>query len=302
MQLKNWMVALDLTQMDQFLLEYVNFLAELLEPEEITFLHIVEQQNLAEEVAELFPEAADADQFHEMIREEIYEKVEEQIKTECETSILIVSGSPTDTMIQTMQQYHPDLLVMGKKSGFEGKGIIANKIVKYVPGSVLLVPETSRFNLENILVPINFNEYSAKALQFTTGISGVSGASLTAQHVYNYPTQFFPSIPAEQFEEEMQEPLKKKLNKFKRKYSLSEEIDYIFTLNNSKKIPDLVYDQSIRQKSDLIVVGARNRSTLSNVLMDELADRMMNYSFGIPILIYKDKKEFKGLIESLISR
>lgn len=297
---KHWMVALDLTSMDEFLLGYIDFFAEKFHPEKITFFHIVESSVSSQELEELFPDLDSPEEMNDILREEIEEKVSGATTVKTDWSVIILSGNSTDTIIQAMKEYDPDLLVMGKKTGYEGEGVIAKKITKYIPCSVLFIPETSNYQINNILIPINFNEHSAKALQFGNDFAGTCGANITAQHVYQYPPQFFPGIPVDEFREKMKEPLEKKLARFRKEYSLPEDINYIFTLNQSKKIPDKVYDQSVRDKSDLILVGARNRATLSSVLMDDLADRMIHYAFGIPLLVFKNKKEYKGLLESFL--
>lgn len=298
---KHWMVALDLTSMDDFLVGYVNFLAGELEPEQITFLHILEKSAVSPDMADLFPDIEEPDKIIGILKDEIVQKVSEYFTAGTEWSTAILSGESTDSIIRAMQEYDPDLLVLGKKTGYEGEGVIAKKIVRYIPCSVIFIPETSNYKLDNLLIPINFNKHSARALQFGIEFANTCGATVTAQHVYQYPPQFFPGIPVDEFRDKMKEPLEENLAKFKKDYSLPEDIDYIFTLNKNKKVPDMIYDQSVKDNTDMILVGARNRPTLAKVLMDDLADRMIHYNFGIPLFIFKDKREYKSLIESFLT-
>ncbi len=298
----HWMVCLDLTDMDEFLLDYQNFLVNKLKPEKITFLHIVEKSASMGDLADLFPGLGSDNDVRELIKEEIIETIKNHIEVKIDWSVVIESGTATETIIKVMNIHDPDLLILGKKSGYEGEGVIAKKIVKYVPCSVLFIPETAKFQVESMLMPFDFTTHSASILRFGSQFANACNAKITAQHVYQYPTQSWPGIPIDEFVETMDDHLNKKLAEFKKEHSLPEDIEYIFTLNKNKKIPDKIYDQSIRDKRDMILTGARTKSTLANMLMDDLADRMIHYSFGIPLLVIKDKNQYKGLIESILNR
>lgn len=285
------MICLDLTGIDDFLLDYANFLAGKFKPETITVLHIIEQTEIYRELPDLFPEVNGPEELRILIMEELEEKLDILSDSGAALSIILEDGNTTDTIIRVMNDTDPDLLVMGKKIGYEGEGVTSKKIARYVSCSVLFVPENARHQLQHILIPVNFNERSAQALQVGSSIAQVCRADITAQHIYKYPPQFFPGIPVDEFKEKMKIPLEKKLDKFRKDYSPGDNIRYIFTLNRNSKVPDKVYDQSVRDQSDMIIAGTKYRSTLANVLVDDLADRLIPYPFGIPLLIVKNKKE-----------
>lgn len=297
---KSWLVSLDLTNMDDLLLGYTSFLASKLNPEKITFLHILESANISKEMQELFPEIEDPEDLSSVIREELEEKISTAFENFESTKLVLDEGDPTNVIINQIKKQNPDLLVLGKKEKYKGEGILSKKIVRYVPGSVLFVPESARYQLYQILTPFNFNDHSAAAIRFSEDVANETEANVQVQHVFDYPAQFFPYLPSKEFEEKMSKQLKEKYNKFKKEKGISEETEVTFTLNKQDRIQNKIYDQSIRIQADLIVVGSKSKRTVASLLHEDLSDKIVNYGFGIPLLIYKDESQNKSLLDSLI--
>jgi len=297
---KSWLVSLDLTNMDDLLLGYTSFLASKLNPEKITFLHILESANIPEDIEELFPEIEETRDLSSVIREDLEEKISSAFKGFESTRLVLDEGDPTNVIISQIKKQHPDLLIMGKKEKFKGEGVLSKKIVRYVPGSVLFVPESVRYQLDQILTPFNFNDHSAAAIRFSGIIANTAGANVLLQHVYDYPAQFFPYLPSEKFEEKMSNQLHDKFDGFKKEKDLSEKSEVAFTLNKQDRIQNKIYDKSIQIQADLIVVGSKSKRSVASFLHEDLSDKIVNYSFGIPLLVYKDKSKNKGLLDSLL--
>lgn len=297
---KSWLVSLDLTNIDDLLLGYTSFLASKLNPEKITFLHILESANISEEMHELFPEIEDSEDLSSVIREELEKKISSAFEDFESTKLVLDEGDPTNAIIKQIKKQNPDLLIMGKKEKYKGEGVLSKKIVRYVPGSVLFVPESVRYQLNQILTPFNFNDHSAAAIRFSEKVGNEAESQVCLQHVYDYPAQFFPYLPSDEFEEKMSKQLKEKYSKFKKEKGISEETEVVFTLNKQDRVQNKIYDLSIQIQADLIIVGSKSKRTIASFLHEDLSDKIVNYSFGIPLLIYKDKSNNKGLLDLLL--
>ncbi|WP_445666096.1 universal stress protein [Fodinibius sp. AD559] len=299
----HWMVGLDLTNMDDLVLGYLNFLSGINEPEHLTFIHVIEDEGVSEELNELFPEVETSKSLESIIRKELKKKIDRYFDANGpHVNIIIRKGSTTETLLSALNEFDPDLLVLGKKTGYEGEGVLARKITKYAHCSLLFVAENSQYKLENLHVPITFSKASARALKQAQKMSGSVGADLHVQHVYNYPAQFFPYIPSDKYSERMNEHLNKKFEKFKKKYDLSSIPNCTFTVNDEGKDADQIYNLTLRTRADLIMVGAKSKSSVAALLTDEMADSLAEYHFGVPVLIYKEKEEHIGLLKSLLDK
>lgn len=299
----HWMVGLDLTNMDDLVLGYLDFLSQINEPEHLTFIHVIEDEEISEELNELFPEVESSKSLERIIREELQKKIDQHFDANGpHVNIIVKDGNTTETLLSALNELDPDLLVLGKKTGYEGEGVLARKITKYAYCSLLFVAENSQYKLENIHVPITFSKASARALNQAQEMTETVGAEFHVQHVYDYPKQFFPYIPSDKYSERMNDHLNKKYQKFKKKYDLKDLPDCFFTVNEDGKEADQIYDLTLRTRADLIMVGAKSKTSAAALLTDELADSLAEYHFGVPVLIHKEKEEHIGLLKSLLDK
>lgn len=301
-RLDHWFVCLDLSRMDDILVGYTNFLSTVIKPKTISFLHVVESSAVAREMVELFPELETRDDFDAAIRKELREKIDEHFDdSSIETRLIIKEGRPTDQIIELMNSMDPDLLIMGKKTGYAGEGVIARRLVKYVPSSILFVPETSRYSLKKALVPVDFSDQSAHALSVAKQLTETGKGSITAQHIYKYPSQFFPYMPSDKEKERITTHLKEKKEEFFKTHNLAGSVEFVFSLHKDGRIADNVYDQAVHDQADLIVVAAKSNKKITSIFRDDFTDKMTYYSFGIPLLVYKNKERHQRFLKRLFT-
>lgn len=303
--LKKWIVCLDLTKMDEAVIGYVNYFAQLVKPEQIKFLHVIESYDVFQDIVEEFPEIETEEDLNELLTKQILETVKDKFNGNApEAEVVIQKGSATDRIIKLMDTENPDLLILGKKAGYKGEGVLAQRIVKYVPCSVLFVPETARYNLENITVPIDFSEQSEKAANVALQLVKPAKGQVVAQHLFDYPKQFFPYMPDKKTMKKMDEDLAKKKKDFLERVKTPGGTDFEveLTLHQDGKMSDEIYDLCISNQTDMIVVFSKARGNLLAFMSDKLPDRMAKYNFGIPLLILKNKernrKFFKTFMKS----
>ncbi|MEX0610391.1 MAG: universal stress protein [Balneolaceae bacterium] len=295
---KHWLVSLDLSNMDDILIGYTAFLTSIVEPKTITFFHTVESGPTVRELVEQFPEIDSENEFMDLIRNELNEKVKGQFKDSIETRVMLKSGKPADQIISIVNSMEPDLVLMGKKIGYAGEGIIPKQILKYVASSILFVPENSRYTMNKILAPVDFSEQSAKALK--TAEKLVKGEGVIAQHIYQYRAQFFPYNLSEKDKREKDEKVKTKLSQFRKDHDLPDNINYVLSIHKKGRIADAVYNQAVTDQIDLIIVSSKSKK-LSSFASHDFTDKMVDYAFGIPLLVQKNKVKHQKFLKSLFS-
>lgn len=298
----HWFVCLDLSKMDDILIGYTNFLTSVIEPKTISFLHVVESGNVAKEMAKLFPNIESDQDFEDVIRDELNEKVNDHFgDTDIEIRLIVKEGRPTDQIIELMNSIDPDLLLMGKKTGYVGEGVIARRIVKYVPSSILFVPETSRYAMNTILTPVDFSSQSANAVKLARNLVEPQKGSVQAQHIFKYPSHFFPYMPSEDEKDKIRNHIKDQKEEFISEFELPDDVKFTLTLHKEGRIGDEVYDEAVRNQADLIIVGSKSDKKITSILRDDFTDKMTYYSFGIPLLIVKNKEKHQKFLKTLFS-
>jgi nucleotide-binding universal stress UspA family protein len=288
--------------MDDILVGYTKFLTSVIEPKTISFLHVVESGTVAKEMVDLFPEIETNEDFEEVIRKELSNKIEEHFEdSDTETRLIIKEGRPTDQIIEMMKTMDPDLLLMGKKTGYVGEGVIARRIVKYVPSSILFITENSRYAMETILAPVDFSQQSANAVKLAQNLVESQKGSVRAQHVFKYPSQFFPYMPNKDETQKIRGHIEDQKQEFIKKYNIPNDVKFTLTLHKEGRIGDEVYDEAVRNQADLIIVGSKSDKKITSILRDDFIDKMTYYSFGIPLLIVKNKEKHQKFLKTLFS-
>lgn len=298
---KNWVVCLDLTSMDEVVAGYVNYFAQIIKPESIKFLHIIESYDALADAIEEFPELETEEDVNELLSNKIESTVNKHLTYKCETGVLLRKGGATSQIIKLMEEDTPDLLVLGKKITFAGEGVLTQRIVKYVPCSILFVPESARYSMSHIVVPVDFSEQSAQAIKLAQGLAKSEGGSVTAQHIFKYPMQFFPYMPDKNAMKELGKELKQAEAEFRKKYEIGDDLELVLTENKEGRMSDDIYDLTVHRKSDMIVVASKARKNMLKFLNDNLADRMTNYPFGVPLFVWKHKERNQKTLKSLFS-
>lgn len=295
----HWLACLDLSKMDEILVGYSSFLSTVKEPKTLTFIHVIESGPTAMNIVEQFPEIETREEFEQIIRNELNEKIDKHFNdSPIETRLIIKEGKPTDQIIKVVNSLEPDLLIMGKKVGYTGEGIIPKRIIKYVPTSLLFIPENCRYSLESALVPVDFSEQSAKGLE--TARHFVKDGTITAQHIYEYRAQFFPYMLSEEEKQKTDNEISRKKEKFAQEYEIPEDTNFVLTRRKQGRLADHVYEQSISQQADIIIIGSKIKK-LPNLIRHDFTDKMVNYSFGIPLLIQKNKEKYTEFLKSIFN-
>ncbi len=298
---KHWLACVDLTNMDNILIGYTSYLASVSNPATITFLHVVESGPETTEIIGQFPEIDTKEKFLELLRNEINEKLEANFQyEEAEVRVIIKEGKPTGTIIDLSTSLEPDLLIVGKKVGYAGEGILPKRILKYVPTSILFVPENSRKRFENILVPIDFSEQSARAVKAGVELADKTKGKVTAQHIYEYRAQFFPYMLSEEEKQKTDKQMEEKKNEFIKNYSISETVSVKLAIHRKGKLADTVYDEVLKSEADVIFVASKAKK-LSGLIRQDFTDKMVDYAFGVPLLILRNKEKYQKFLKSLFS-
>ncbi len=301
---KKILVSLDLTRMDEFLIRYTSFLSQKLGAEKIFFVHVIQDAGIPDEIASLYPELEGS--LPELIEDELQKKVSENFDQELgvDTEVVVSNGSVSDTVIEWARNEKVDLAILGKKTGYRGKGILSGKILRLAHCHVLFLPESARFSLQHLQVPLDLSEFSRKALDKAIEIADKTGGEIECQYVYSLPRQYFPYIQKvehaeDRLEKESQEACDRFIGKSIGKRS---NVRCKVTHDQEGDIAESIYHRANLNGSDMIVLGSKGRTNASSVLLGSTAEKLAGFEKSIPILIVKGEGENSGFLEFLFGK
>ncbi|MGB0886317.1 MAG: universal stress protein [Chitinophagales bacterium] len=295
--LENIIVALDLSEMDKFILNYTEGLCKLIQPKKVYFLNIQKNFDLDEDDKDLLGLPEDKP-FDEHCKAEVKKSVSKHFASfsEFNTEINIIDGNPSEEILKWTKVKNADLLIMGRKKELQGGGMAPQQIASKVNCSILLVPEgITEFKFNNIFVPVNFNEATKLALEEALVIKEKTKekVDINCHYVFDLPLGYEKSGKSdEEFAERLNINAAKKFKKLK--HNLGNEaaiFDYTTELLNGKNIAKVLNAKAKSLKTDLIIMGAKSKTLAAQLFLGNTTKKMIIHDSTTPLLVVKNKKE-----------
>ena len=146
--LNTLLVCLDLTEIDQHLIQYASFLSEALETEKVIFLHAIQAYDLPDKKSKKYPDLESS--LSQTIRKEITDAVSERFRKGTKTEVItkIEDEDAADVVIGFTRKEQVDLTLIGQKFGEDRAGRYGQKIATQVHSDLMFVPESPEFSVE----------------------------------------------------------------------------------------------------------------------------------------------------------
>ncbi len=290
---KRILVALDLSKMDKILLRYIAAQHSVWGAEKIYFVHIMPDfttpKNADVEFHKLFSDEYPVD---EKVREKIGFEVEEHLRDLKSVSIDIevIEGKPYDKMLHWIDVKDIDLLVVGHKRQSEGSGILPRRVARKARCNILFVTEKVEMP-DNILVPIDFSDNSARALKFAIGLSQrLPDAKVHGLHVVEAPPEkyYINTAPTSGFRamlvEAAQIAYKKMLD---REGIAADDLHMTFLEDDYINISVRIGDYIASHDADLVIIGAQGRSAIEKFFYGSVTERLVEECVSTPVLVVR---------------
>jgi len=300
---KRVLVALDLTEMDETLIRYIARLSNEIDLDKIYFFNVMKNLELPEKIAEKYPDLVapmDEATINE-IQYTIDEEAGNQLKGDYE--IKVTDGNRAEKILKWAKIKEVDLIVMGRKSGLDGQGIVSGKVVKLAPCSVVFVPEVLPETLRNLVVPIDYSSTSKLAFEFSLNIAKkISGLKLTCLNVYNVPSGYHYSGKSyEEFEEIMKQNAEESFSEFISNFDTKGiTVEPNFELDDHRDIAKTIYKFALKNKASAIAVGSQGRTQVAAVLLGSIAEKLINLNSQIPTIVVKQRRHNMDFLEALL--
>ncbi|MFT5832657.1 MAG: nucleotide-binding universal stress UspA family protein [Cognaticolwellia sp.] len=286
MLFKQILVALDLTEMDDFLLRYALFLVKKFKTEKVYFVHNIKRYDLPEAIDELLIEVGKP--LEQLITEDLTEKIEGVFsESDIKPSILVkYSDSTAHTLTDVAEKLKVDTIVLGKKNAFKGTGLQVDKILRLTSQSVLLVPDCKFDNITNLVVPIDFSKHSKKISNIAQNIASTAIANLNTVHVYQLPRWFFPYIPEGKANISLLKDAEKSYQKLVASTDL-ENTKCDFLSGKDKGIAKTIQAYAVKQKADFLILGLKGKNQLTGFQLGSVAAKISQLDWHIPVLFVR---------------
>lgn len=283
--------------MDQGLIENACSLSKVAGTTQITFLNVIKDFNLPDPVLKEFPDLLEKALAER--EDEIKGLLKKHFKCDVSTKIRVRQGGETKEILKAASEIKSDLIILGRKKVSDS--VLSTRVARRSPCNLLLIPEGTKLKFDNIFIPVDFSDYSSLSLRRTLLLTKELKSKIYLQNVYTVPSSYrYSGKSYKEFSEIMKGHAKKDLEVLiKKAEKQSQELVPVTTLDEHGKVIDLIMTEARKKKVDLIVMGAKGRTTASALFIGSKSERMIRINEDIPLMIIRKKGAVAGILETL---
>ena len=169
---------------------------------------------------------------------------------------------------------------------------------------MLFVPETFDLNIRNILVPVDYSEYSKLAAEAALALSKPLDSDVVhLTNIYTVPEGYYRL--GETYEEAsavMRGYAEEDYKKFAATLEGVHENEVRAHFVDPKlEHKDLVIKEKLKEfDCQLLVMGSKGRTDLSAMFMGSLKEKLIQEDLGMPIMVIKKRQKNMGFLDALL--
>lgn len=295
------LIALDLSSTDDNLIRYGLSVANVVEAEEVIFMHVAKNTDLTEMVESGNKEITLKEKYEHQINKTIntYLAVAPNVKTITE----VISGDPLTVMLQASKEQKVDLIIVGRKSVGEGSGKVSRALTRRALCSVLSVPFNAKPELKRVVLPIDYSEFSKMAVEKAIAFAQVRpDIEILCLNIYTLPQGYLSSGKSEEeFAKIMQKNSEKRYKHFMKQFDLEGvNIKPHFQLDTNNFFAKIIFNIALVNDADLIIIGSRGRTTMAAAFLGSTTEKLLKQNISIPTMILKKRRNNLGFFEALL--
>ena len=289
--LNTMLVCLDLTEIDRSLIRYASYLSQALELKKVIFFHAIQAYDLPDKSSKKFPDLES--DLSTKIKSEINSVVSSHFKRNINTDVItrIENEDAANVIIDFTRKEEVDLALIGQKYGEDRSGHYGHKIAAEALTDLMFVPEDPELSLNKILCAVDLSKVSEKAFRRCLDISRAVDAPIICHYLYGTHKSYFPATTI-RTKGVMEKKIRKRFRKFLKKFDLSpDDVELRLRVNEEfKSQAEKLYDEAEEQKVDLLVVGAKGKTSVVTSLLGNVTERLRRMEKQMPVMIMKNVK------------
>jgi len=294
------LVCLDQSERDINLIKVGSKICEL-SPREITFVNVLREFDLPDQLKKEFPNFMD--KAVEERKTEIRASVKEHFSwPDVDVNIKILQGQPAKAILKFASNNDIDLIISGRKTS-DTLGVVRSRLARRADCSFLMIADGRQFELDRILVPIDFSEYSKMAILKAVDLAMLvpNEVEIYAQNIYAVPSGYhYAGKTFEEFAQIMKDNAMKDYQSFMKTVDTGgKEIKPIYSHDDNENFVSDVRDQAKKLDASLIIIGAKGQTATSALLIGSRAERLVMMETKSSMLVVREKGQKSGFKEFL---
>ncbi|SNS26556.1 Nucleotide-binding universal stress protein, UspA family [Belliella buryatensis] len=303
-QIKKLIVCLDQSELDETLVRFASFVAQVNQTKKIYFTNVIRNMNIPKEVLQEFPNLIE-----NMVEERkgkmkaLVHKFFDKNK-DAELSFMVKEGQLSKKILKLAHEKSADMIIIGRKVNLSGTGVLSQRLARRASCSLLIVPENSIPKIDKLLVPSDFSDYSKDAMEEAIMIVEKYGgkAKIFCQNVFSIPSGYhFTGKSYEEFASIMEMHAEINYKKFIRKIDTKGiDITPLYTKDEDDDPVEDILSKAEEIQADGIIIGAKGRTAATALFIGSLAERLIQMNDRLPLLVTRPKGKNAGILDYIL--
>lgn len=283
--IKNILVALDLSALDEQLIKYASYIAELTDAENVYFIHNIKKF----ETSELFQKEFDAMNLENLIEKKIEKNIQNHYTAKIPHEVLISDDVYTESLINyTANKYAVNLVIVGNKNTYKGTGAVSGKLLRMLKCDVLSVPSNYMLPPKKLLCTTDFSTKSYKGIKRGLSIKDKTGGDLTCLNVHKIPAQFFPlpTLKLDQIKDKIERHTQKSFTKLFTKLK-TDEVTPESVLAGDDTVAEKVRKVA-KKEYDIVFISDRGHNNFTSLFVGSITEELFTHYLEVPLWVVKN--------------
>ncbi len=274
--MKNILVAVDLTDMDEVVIRYAHFLKEHLNLSSVNFVHNIRTYDIDETLKELLG----AKDIKAVVSKNLKTKISRIFKDESTYTLNVFEHDNTEyTLKDWAEKNGITTLMLGYKQKNSGTAAMSQKLIRIFKGDILLVPSTANISWNKMLIPSDLGTTFQIVLR---KIRLLAQNELKPQirilKTFHIPSLFFPFIDIDDQAaiDKSSKHISKQFVEVKKKYAISDDYEFVARYQDDQSIVDVIQNESKKFKADVVMMAAKGDSNITSLLIGSTMNELIN--------------------------
>lgn len=273
---KTLIVALDLSDLDDVLIQYAHFMTEQLNIEKVVFVHNIK----VPELEDLYQEMIEEHDISKLIHTEIFKRAQKHFSNLDQTAILITEDISTESKLKELEKTYPNsILLLGWKTEQESSRSLIQKIVRISKIPVYLIPANTSMKMEKLMLATDFSQPVVKVKNFIEFWYNNDFKHKAIWRVYQVPSGFFPFLDDDKTLERTERHVMRDNQQKLRKYKFDESWKMESVQKGEDWIGEKLAKMYTRNKYDLMLLSAKGGNKLSKLFIGSTTNEII---YGVP--------------------
>ncbi|MGB3542572.1 universal stress protein [Rubrivirga sp.] len=292
---KDIIVGLGLDGYDDSVVDYAALVASMAQSDRVRFTHVLPSPSSLGDLYPIYRQSFEDARVE--ARRRIEDVVEDHFDAPDSTAVsrMLLEGSPLLEILRLASDGADLVVVCRDHDG----GTIAEKLARKAPCSVLVVPPDVPPAIRRIVVPVDFSDHAADAVEVAAAFAESAGLEeVHLLHVYPIPTSYFKlDLNHDEFERQVRLHAEDRFERFVARLDLH-GLRSVRHLAGSDDVPDAIRRETAALEADLVMVGTRGRTDTAAVLLGSVAEQLVRTA-DVPTVAVKRKGSTLGLLDAL---